>query len=364
MTFIGKEVPTWVINGVNTVYTLLNTPDYIDDLWMDGAIYTDYVLVWNVVTLVDPPTVSIFLDYYTGPTETPVVSSVTLGDIKATAWGLLGQTSKSTTFSDSVLNYKINHIISELCKGRYVSLASGINWVSQWKTYRCGKIWFIEWNMAVRKVASSALTVDYSIWDTTLTCETTNLLAAGYVEIGGEIFTYTSKSATQLLWVSWGTIEHLETESVVQLYDTPSDFSKPSTVDLIITGTDIKTVPIPLREADSSYLYYQIFRLGAKQLFKIIWVEADDLVKIKYTKVVTNMTADTDLCILPENYGITVVAYIVAGELGMEHGMPNSLTHNSMGCAKLGVMFGDFGNTETITKQSLRPTSYSNIWGR
>ena len=43
------------------------------------------------------------------------------------------------------------------------------------------------------------ITVQYNVGDTTITCETSGLLGAGYAEIGGDTINYTSKSATQLL---------------------------------------------------------------------------------------------------------------------------------------------------------------------
>lgn len=43
--FIGKEVPLGTINSVNTVFTLANKPLYVDDLWIDGAIYTSFSIV-------------------------------------------------------------------------------------------------------------------------------------------------------------------------------------------------------------------------------------------------------------------------------------------------------------------------------
>ena len=63
MAVIRKEVPTWTIDGVNKVFTLLNTPKYIDDIFMDWAIYTTYSLVGKVITLIDAPETSIYVDY-------------------------------------------------------------------------------------------------------------------------------------------------------------------------------------------------------------------------------------------------------------------------------------------------------------
>ena len=73
------------------------------------------------------------------------------------------------------------------------------------------------------------------------------------------------------------------------------------------------------------------------------------------------MVNDTDVCPLPEDYGLSVIAYLAAGELWQVKGMPNAQTQTVMGSSKLQVMYGDVGNVKTITKQKLIPKSYSNI---
>ena len=39
---IYKEVPQGAIDGVNKVFSFMNEIDYIDDLWVDNVIYTNY----------------------------------------------------------------------------------------------------------------------------------------------------------------------------------------------------------------------------------------------------------------------------------------------------------------------------------
>jgi hypothetical protein len=52
---------------------------------------------------------------------------------------------------------------------------------------------------------------------------------------------------------------------------------------------------------------------------------------------------------------------LVAGQLGIEKGMPNAQEHLAFGTSNLQVMFGDFSNIKTITRQKLSPVAYSRI---
>lgn len=57
-TFIYNETLSGVVNGINTVFTALNTIESIEDLRLGGVDYTNFSFVGNTVTLADAPTVS------------------------------------------------------------------------------------------------------------------------------------------------------------------------------------------------------------------------------------------------------------------------------------------------------------------
>lgn len=64
-------------------------------------------------------------------------------------------------------------------------------------------------------------------------CDTTNLASSGWVEIGDEQLSYTSKTSTTLTGVSASTVKHLSGANVRQLYSMPTNFEKPIAVYLI-----------------------------------------------------------------------------------------------------------------------------------
>jgi len=62
--FFPKEIPTGTIDSVNTIFNTANQIYQVDDLWVDGAIYTDFTFSGTTLTLTDAPTADIFVDYY------------------------------------------------------------------------------------------------------------------------------------------------------------------------------------------------------------------------------------------------------------------------------------------------------------
>jgi hypothetical protein len=68
MALVIKETPSGLINGSNTTFILLNTPDYIETVWMDGTLYLAFSVVGNVLTFADAPNSSVYVDYV--PLET------------------------------------------------------------------------------------------------------------------------------------------------------------------------------------------------------------------------------------------------------------------------------------------------------
>ena len=65
--------------------------------------------------------------------------------------------------------------------------------------------------------------------------------------------------------------------------------------------------------------------------------------------------------ILPEDYGKTVLAYLVAGQFAFEKGMPNAQPILLSAYSSLQNMYQDFSNETIITKQKIVPVSYSNF---
>lgn len=72
------------------------------------------------------------------------------------------------------------------------------------------------------------------------------------------------------------------------------------------------------------------------------------------------MTSDSDICVIPDHYGISVIATIVAGELGAEKGLPNAQSLLIEGYAKLQNCYQYFDTDSDKIVRKIMPSSYKN----
>lgn len=81
--YIFWETPSWAINWVNKVFTLTNTIDKIEEIYIWGASYRSFSYTWNTITLTDAPTVATWapiVDYWI-VTTTTISWDITYGNI-------------------------------------------------------------------------------------------------------------------------------------------------------------------------------------------------------------------------------------------------------------------------------------------
>lgn len=275
----------------------------------------------------------------------------TFWDIKAKVWNLLGQKSTSITFSNTVVGDAINSRILDFLRWKISSL------IDPNRIYSAGKLWIREWSVYTRTVLSSSLTQDFTIWGT-LYCDTTNLASSGWVDIAWEQISYTAKTSTTLTGTSTSTILHKAGEEVKQLYVMPANFEKPISIYVIDDVTGEKIFDIPLWQ-EWRVIYYEIIKKSTANLIKIVWIDSNALVEIRYSWTYTNLVNDADICVIPDHYGESVIAYIVAGELGLDKGLPNAQNLLVRGYANLQNCYQYFNSeTDTVTR-TIKPKSYS-----
>lgn len=73
------------------------------------------------------------------------------------------------------------------------------------------------------------------------------------------------------------------------------------------------------------------------------------------------MGANTDVNPLPDEYGLSVIANMVAGEFAYQSGMPNGQQLLMDGYDNLQNMYQFFTNTTNVIKQSIKAKPYRNI---
>lgn len=350
MAVIKKEVPTGAIDGSNKTFVLANFPFQIDDVFMDGAIYTTFSLSGQVLTLADAPTSSLFVDYSTAEENVPVFGEVTLGEIKAEVWTLLGQKPTSTTFSDARVQSKINSVIKQIWRGRVTSV------LDPRTTYRAGRLPFTEIRAPYVFRSPAKLSAPFAVGDTVLHCDATRFTTNGHVLIGGEVFSYTGKTDDSLTGVSGGLVPHLATEVVSQLLPFPVDAEKPKSVFAVFESGS--SVEIPYDGTNPHVVGFDIVRSGESSFLSVRNLSDNSGISAVFLRKCYDLTLDTELCPIPQDYGLTVVATLVAGELGYLHGLPNSQQHLMTGYVRLQNLFQFYTNDTAFVRQSIRPVSY------
>jgi len=172
---IRKEVPSWDINWVNKIFTLANDVDYIDDIFVDWAIYEDYILVWRVLTFVDAPQLSVYVDYKTtAPVPTIPTLWKTLWSIITEIYRLTWQTSNSVKFWRSVLVDEINSICNQIWDWRVTNI------LNPRQIFRCAKQPYQKAYRWYRLKGSWTITVDAVIWDTVVQMNAEKMAENGY----------------------------------------------------------------------------------------------------------------------------------------------------------------------------------------
>ncbi len=353
MWFIAKEIPVWVIDWVNKTFLLNDTPSIISWLWMDWVIYLAFSYTWNILTLTDAPTENIFIDYYTTSSSISITSTKTLWNILTKVWDLLWQTSNSTNFSKSKVTEEINEVIRQCLRWRVTNL------LNPNKIFRAWKLWFLEWRTNVRYKAGWIATAILEVWDTELLTETTNLLESGYAEIWWDIINYTSKTSTELVWVTGQTVQHLVWENIKQLYVMPVELEKPKNVFKIVNNSNnVTKTEIPLNSWIET-INYDIIKRWTITLLQLTWFSDSDLIEVDYNKVFNDLVDDTDICPIPDDFWTSVIARLVAWSMWYDKSMPQAQAILNRWYWNLHNMFQYFTNKTIIIKQKLKPRPYS-----
>lgn len=282
----------------------------------------------------------------------------TYWDIKAKVWSLLGQKSTSTNFSPSIVGNAINSRILDFLRWRITSL------VESNRVYATGKLWIREGSTYFRTISSSSLSQSLAVWSTTIYCPNANLLSSGWVDVWGETLSYASKtvlpSTETLNWTSANQVLHESWTIVRQLYTMSANFEKPIGVFLIdeTNGVIIQEIPLKKNIYDKFIVYYEIEKIWSASIIRVIWLNSNSLIEIRYSSIYTDMVNDSDICVIPDHYGETVIAQLVAGELGLEKWMPNSQNILIKAYANLQNCYQYFNSESDKPLNRIKPISY------
>lgn len=330
---ISKEVPIWVIDGNNKIFTTLNPIDSIDDLWIDGAIYVWYTFISNVITLSDAPTATIYLDYKTADTITPITSNTTLGRVKQRVWTQLGQKSTSTNFSNEIVDREINILANEIWRGKIVNPL----------TNRVHRAWELFWQEAMysfRTNGGGTVTEPINVWDTTITMSTATLNPTGYLLLEGDIVKYSGKTATTITWVSGIQKTHKAWILAEQIYQMPLNY-------------EIMIWVVKVEWNRETEIQYEVIRDWEVPLVRL--TKEQRIIKTRYVTKYVHPSDDTEDFPLPDSYGESVVADIVAWRLAYPKGLPQAERLLQMWFNALSWMYMFYSKDKKDLNQKILP---------
>lgn len=224
---------------------------------------------------------------------------------------LLNEKSSSSTFDETTRHALINEVQSNVCKGDVVDITNPNN------TYKSPFLRFL----AKRQFLSSVDPVtapDITTSDTEITLTTTYLSSAGYIYIKGDIIQYTGKTATQITGVTGIASDKKAWDTVKQAYLLPSTAYKGFDLKMV---KDNKETIIPFlddrAEKDIPLYYSLVIDDSTGNEFIVIEgiYENDEQLVFDYYEKSTDLSDDSDTTNLPDDYGLQVIAPLVAGEL-------------------------------------------------
>lgn len=304
--YIPNEVPVWLVNSSNMVYTTVYPIQQILSITVDGLPYFTFSFTGRIITLVDAPTLNIYVTYiWAGPTGNSW-NLMTYGQIKTSVFDIMDQNSDSGTYAPLVPK-KINAIGDMICKGIVTSILDE-------KTYTAGDLGFLYDEAFFTIVTPKALTGEVVTSNTEIFFDTTDYEDSGRVWIGGEKIRYASKTSTKIQGLTSIKTTHSAWDSVEQLFTLPTSISLPFTVFLIRNNCEEEIPAIDERFTRDAKVGYSIVNASGINLLRVIGA-SEGKILMKYYKKRTDLEEDSDICVLPDKYPESVLAMIVAGEL-------------------------------------------------
>lgn len=216
--------------------------------------------------------------------------------------------------SDSTVFDRSSRVIP-LIRGleRDVTTGSLASLLEQGKAYQSPVLSFMTRQAFYKTVKDPVLSADASSGDVTVSVDTTNLPASGALYGGGCVFTYSGKTATTVTGVS-GLVRDLAAGTSVKLvFATPALYAKPfECYDLDNGEREIDFVD---DRAPKTGLYYteKAFHDGSASF--LYFLKEDDNVRLSYVVRPEGLLEETSQTVLPNDYGINLLAKLAAGTL-------------------------------------------------
>jgi len=245
----------------------------------------------------------------------------TYAEIISRVYHHLAVDNDSTTYDlATVVKPKINSVIKNVSKWRYKNIIDK-------RIIKAGDLKFVKWKAFYDFVTPRPLGAPLSVIDWNMTLKSSEYLPAWYVYIVWDVIQYTGNTWTTLTGLTGTLTSHKLWDVVEQIYPVPADADRSFTMYEI----DRYWVEQPIDYVNSihglwstpSYSYW---------IGESIWTIVNDnswnnyilirsphgqnqKYKLWYYRKATTLLNDSDLCILPDDIWIEIIAPIVAWEL-------------------------------------------------
>lgn len=334
---ISNEIPVWVIDWANTVFTTAFGILQAVSVSVDGAEYYSFTTSWTTLTLTDAPTLSLYIDYIGwGINANPALNITVLSDIFEEIYKILGEPSDSSNYDQqTVVLPRVNDIVDSICKWKYINPSNS-------QAFTAGDLSFLRRDWFVQLVKPMPVGVDFLTTATEIELTTTDYASSGNVYIGGDIIAYTGKTSTELTGVTGIDIKHNGGEKVYQLYTLPTGISLPFTLVILDRNGNVKyELPyVDGRYPTTANKYFTIVtKSDGTNYLHVVWC-GEERAKVVYYVNSTPMTTDASTCAIPDSFVLKVVAPLVAGELLWDtEEIDDAIPKLNRGCTNLQTMY-------------------------
>lgn len=294
-----------------------------------------------------------------------MTATTTLWDMKNLLYQQMNETSNNKTYTNNDRDTnKLNDIVRMFCNGFVVSK------LDQNVFYKTKNVPFLRKQQFFQYKQQIMCSQAIAVWDTEIYINTTDLDNSGAIYGQGIVITYTSKDSEKIMWCT-GVVSSFQSGSpFVKCFPVNPDFDRSFRVFNQYNSVYREVFETEREDQDYQRGKYRSFMIvdnpvDSKKYIVIRWFANNDRFLLKYYEKVDNMTNETDICIVPDEYCLKVIVPIAAGELLMESETEDAeyMTKLTIGYANLQEAYAKFTKNEVDEEQraKMRPYNYSSI---
>lgn len=316
MAFLYNQIPSWAINWVNKEFLLSEEPIAILDVVLDWVEYYSFSVVGKILTLLDAPTNNLWVDFEYGTSPAPISTNWygnTLKEIYDRVYTMLAEETDVDLFNlEKTVKPTINQVHNNICKGVVADETTQPHTI-----IRARELRFLNKTTPIVNPGDARTDTDTLVWASYISADTRKLLSSGYVVINGNVIRYRWKNDSMITGIDLGTLGVENAYSVGatihQVYPIPQDA--------------LQTLQL-VRDSDWHILKETNYRTNDRGDYKIITDNAltnnryilfnhprNGSYTLTYKQAPVKLIEDADKCNLPDDYGLSVLAPIVAGKL-------------------------------------------------